>query len=447
MQIKLYNSLTNKVEEFKPIKENEISMYVCGPTVYDNIHIGNARPVVFFDMVHRFFKYMGYDVKYVSNFTDIDDKIIKKALELNIDELEVAEKYIKAYLDVCNGFNCLEYFANPRVTMCIPQIINYIKELVDKGFAYQQGDNVYFRVHKSPNYGILSNQQIDSLESGSRISVETEKEDPRDFVLWKLTSDEGIKWDSPFGKGRPGWHTECCVMINDIFKGQIDIHGGGNDLKFPHHENEIAQEMCAHESTIANYWLHNARIDLAGEKMSKSLGNVVWAKDLLAKYPYQAVRLMILNNHYRQSIAYKDELMERSVTEWDKISRAYVSLYREIELSNVELNKNTDTKYLPSFIETMADDFNTPNAFTVMYQLLKDVNTCMRTPNKDLKLLQEYLNSLDAMLNILGLIPDIKALNEEEKDLLLKWKEARANKNFELADELRQKIVELGIKF
>lgn len=445
MQIKLYNSLTNKIEDFKPIKENEISMYVCGPTVYNDIHIGNARPVVFFDMVHRFFKFLGYDVKYVSNFTDIDDKIIKRASELKITEEEVAEKYIEAYLKICSDFNCLPYYANPRVTKTIPQITEYIKQLVDLGYAYQQGDNVYFRVRKAPQYGILSNQQLDNLEAGSRISVETLKEDPSDFVLWKLTSDEGKKWDSPFGMGRPGWHTECCVMINDIFKGQIDIHGGGNDLKFPHHENEIAQEMCMHNSTIANYWLHNARIDLAGEKMSKSLGNVVWTKDLLEKYPYQAVRLMILSNHYRQSIAYKDELIERSCTEWDKISRAYLSLYRELELANVKEGK-VEEKYLSEFLENMADDFNTPNAFTVLYQLLKEINTSMRNSLKDYETLASYQASLDAMLNILGLIPDVVPLSFDERMLLLEWKLARNEKNFALADELRTKINELGIK-
>ena len=445
MDIKLYNSLTNKIEVFKPIKEGEISMYVCGPTVYGDAHIGNARPVVFFDMVHRFFSYLGYDVKYVSNFTDIDDKIIKKALELNITEEEVAEKYIEAYLKVCSGFNCLPYFANPRVTMTIPQITEYIKKLVDQGYAYQQGDNVYFRVRKAPKYGILSNQQLDNLEAGSRISVELEKEDPSDFVLWKLTSDDGKKWDSPFGKGRPGWHTECCVMINDIFKGQIDIHGGGNDLKFPHHENEIAQEMCMHNSTIANYWLHNARIDLAGEKMSKSLGNVIWAKDLLAKYPYQAVRLMILNNHYRQSIAYKDELLDRSCTEWEKISRAYLGLYRELELNNIT-EEVEDNKYLEEFLKNMADDFNTPNAFTVMYQLLKEINTAMRNPQKDYQVLKSYQQTLNAMLEILGLDPEVSPLNDEEKELVLAWRKARTDKNFALADELRIKINELGIK-
>ncbi len=446
MQIKLYNSLTNKIENFQPLKEGEISMYVCGPTVYDDIHIGNARPVVFFDMVHRFFNYLGYNVKYVSNFTDIDDKIIKKARELNITEEEVAEKYIEAYSKVCSDFGCLPYYANPRVTKTITQIIEYIKELVDLGYAYQQGDNVYFRVRKSPKYGILSNQQLDNLETGSRIGIEEEKEDPRDFVLWKLTDDNGKKWNSPFGMGRPGWHTECCVMINNIFKGQIDIHGGGNDLKFPHHENEIAQEMCMHNSTIANYWLHNARIDLAGEKMSKSLGNVVWAKDLLDKYPYQAVRLMILNNHYRQSIAYKEDLIERSCTEWDKIARTYLSLYRELELNNVQ-DSLPDNKYLEEFLNNMADDFNTPNAFTTMYQLLKEINTSMRFSQKNYEIMASYKKTLDVMLQILGLIPCVKPLNNEEKELLLAWKEARNNKNFVLADELRGKINELGIKF
>ncbi|MBQ8292434.1 MAG: cysteine--tRNA ligase [Bacilli bacterium] len=444
--MKLYNSLTNKIEDFKPIKEGEVSMYVCGPTVYNDIHIGNARPVVFFDMVHRFFDYLGYNVKYVSNFTDIDDKIIKKASELSITEEEVAEKYINAYLDVCRGFNCMPYYANPRVTNTIDQITDYIKQLVDLGYAYQSGDNVYFRVRKAKQYGILSNQQLDNLEAGSRISIESGKEDPSDFVLWKLTSDDGKKWNSPFGKGRPGWHTECCVMINDIFKGQIDIHGGGNDLKFPHHENEIAQEMCMHDSTIANYWLHNARIDLAGEKMSKSLGNVVWAKDLLEKYPYQAVRLMILSNHYRQSIAYKEDLIERSCTEWEKINRAYLSLHRELELADVNF-EGAEEVFLPEFLNNMADDFNTPNAFTTMFKLLKEINTSMRTAVKDYQVLATYKNSLSAMLNILGMIPDVKPLNKEEKEILLAWKKARAEKNFELADELRAKITEMGIKF
>ena len=445
MQIKLYNSLTNQIEEFKPIKENEISMYVCGPTVYNDIHIGNARPVVFFDMVHRFFKYLGYNVKYVSNFTDIDDKIIKKAKEQNINEEEVAEKYIKAYLDVCSGFNCLEYYANPRVTMCIPQITDYIQKLVENGYAYQQGDNVYFRVHKSPKYGILSNQQLDSLEAGSRIDVETDKEDPRDFVLWKLTSDDGKKWDSPFGKGRPGWHTECVVMIDKIFKGMIDIHGGGNDLKFPHHENEIAQSIALHNHSIANYWLHNARVDLNGEKMSKSLGNVIWLKDLITEYSPNAYRLMILNSGYRQSINYSPELIQSFQKEWDKIERVYVSLYRKLEQNDYLDKGNLIEEKIAAFDKSIANDFNFANGITAIYEINKEINKEIRS-GQNLELLANLFKTLNEMLEVLGLIVDIKPLTEEEKTLVNEWTIARQNKDFEKADLLRKQITELGIK-
>ena len=242
--MKIYNTLSKRKEEFVPVEEGKVKMYVCGPTVYNFIHIGNARPVVFFDTVARYFKTLGYNVKYVSNFTDIDDKIIKKAKEEGLTEKELAEKYIKRYLKVCKDFNCEEVYNHPRVTEWIKEITQFIEDLVKHDFAYQVGDNVYFRVHSSDKYGVLSNQKLDDLEVGSRIDVETDKEDPRDFVLWKLTSDEGIKWDTPFGKGRPGWHTECCVMIDKIFGGQIDIHGGGNDLKFPHQEGKNYDFYC-----------------------------------------------------------------------------------------------------------------------------------------------------------------------------------------------------------
>ena len=304
--IKLYNSLSNKIEVFKPIKENEVSMYVCGPTVYNYMHIGNARPVIFFDTVKRFFEYVGYNVKMVSNFTDIDDKIIKKAKEENTTEEVISEKYIKACLDDYEKLGCENDVIHPRVTQNIPNIIEFIDQLVKTNHAYQTGDDVYFSVRSIPNYGILSNQRLDELESGSRIDINNNKKDPADFTLWKKTNDDGKKWDSPFGLGRPGWHTECVVMIKDIFGGMIDIHGGGNDLKFPHHENEIAQSMALYNNAIANYWIHNARIDLSGEKMSKSLGNVVWLKDIVNMYPPQAYRLFVLNNHYRQTINYSE---------------------------------------------------------------------------------------------------------------------------------------------
>ncbi|MBO7078315.1 MAG: cysteine--tRNA ligase, partial [Bacilli bacterium] len=301
--IKIYNSLTNKIEEFKPIKENELSMYVCGSTVYDDIHIGNSRPVVFFDTVARFFSYMGYKVRFVSNFTDIDDKIIKRALSEGVDESVISERYIKSIKETYALLNCLPHFKNPKVTETMPQIIEFIQLLVDKGGAYVEGNDVYFDVSKAKDYGILSGQSVEKLISGARVEENDKKHNPCDFNLWKET-EVGKKWDSPWGEGRPGWHTECVVMINDIFHGKIDIHGGGLDLKFPHHDNEIAQASVAFNNKIANYWMHNGRIDLAGEKMSKSLGNVIWAKDLVKEIGYGPYRLMILNVPYRQPMAF-----------------------------------------------------------------------------------------------------------------------------------------------
>ena len=393
MDIKVYNSLTNKVEPFKPIEEGKLKMYVCGPTVYNDPHIGNARPVVFFDTVARFFKAIGYEVTYVSNFTDIDDKIIKKAQADGISEKELSEKYIERYLKVCDGLNCNNVDIRPRVTEWMEDILKFIGELKDKGFAYQVGDNVYFRVRSSDKYGVLSNQKIDDLEVGSRISVEDDKEDPRDFVLWKLTNDEGIKWDSEFGKGRPGWHTECCVMIDKILGNNIDIHGGGNDLKFPHHENEIAQAYVLHHNFIANYWIHNGRVDFDNVKMSKSLGNVVLAQDLLDKYNHNACRLVLLTSNYRQNFNFTFDLMDQTQAEWLKMERSYISLYRALEINN-ELSENESPleNYKEAFLNELANDFNTPNAITVLYQVLKDINVELRKKEKDYQLLNKYLN-------------------------------------------------------
>ncbi len=445
MEVKVYNSLTNTVEPFKPINDNELNIYVCGPTVYNDIHIGNARPVVFFDTVCRFFKVIGYNVKYVSNFTDIDDKIIKKAKEEGLTEKELAEKYINRYLKVCKEFNCEPVYKHPRVTEWIDEIVLFIKELVDKKYAYQVGDNVYFKVRSSDKYGILSNQKLDDLDVGSRIDVENDKEDPRDFVLWKLTNDEGIKWDTEFGKGRPGWHTECCVMIDKIFGGPIDIHGGGNDLKFPHHENEIAQVYALKKHFIANYWIHNGRVDFNNQKMSKSLGNTVGAQKLLDEYNHNACRLMLVQNNYRQNINFTYELIETASKEWEKMEKTYISLYRALELnSNISLKDVLDT-YYNEFITEMANDFNTPNAITVLYQVLKDINVLMRQKEKDYNKLNMYLNTLDKMFYILGLVPNVLPLKIEEKNLVLSWYEARNNKDFVKADIIRKEMNDRGI--
>lgn len=443
--IKVYNSLTNKMEDFKPIKKDEISMYVCGPTVYNHMHIGNARPVVFFDTVRRFFEYIGYQVKMVSNFTDIDDKIIQKAIEENTTEDSISEKYIKAYLDACDKIGCNKQVIHPRVTEHIEDIILYIDRLVKTAHAYQSGDDVYFDVRSIPKYGILSNQKLDNLESGSRIDINKNKKDPADFTLWKKTNDIGKKWSSPFGMGRPGWHTECVVMIDKIFGGKIDIHGGGNDLKFPHHENEIAQSMALNNHTIANYWIHNARIDLSGEKMSKSLGNVIWLKDIIDVYPPQAYRLFVLSNHYRQTINYSDELMKKMTIEWEKFEKTYVSLYRKIELNDLEFNGN-DLEIMKEFLNEMAYDFNTANALSVLYNLQKKINKDLRNTNCSLDELKDDFQTLQDMFDIFGLFVDIQPLSIKEKELVHAWQKAREKKDFVKADELRLKITEMDIK-
>lgn len=444
-QLKVYNSLSNKIEDFIPIHDNEVSMYVCGPTVYNHIHIGNARPVIFFDTVKRFLEYIGYKVKMVSNFTDIDDKIIRKAKEEKTTEEVISKEYIQAYLDVCDKIGCEKDVIHPKVTENMDAIIDFIDRLVQSGHAYQNGDDVYFSVRSIQEYGVLSNQRLDDLESGSRIDVDTNKLDPADFTLWKKTADEGKKWDSPFGAGRPGWHTECVVMIDKIFGGKIDIHGGGNDLKFPHHENEIAQSMALHQHMIANYWIHNARIELSGEKMSKSLGNVVWMKDILDKYPASAYRLLVLANHYRQSINYSEEMMNKFVNEWDKIEKAYISLYRKLELSD-QLQEGNILEIMEQFLTEMAYDFNTANAVSILYLLIKEINKNLRNPRVEISVLQDLFTTFQTMLQILGLKVDLNPLTSEEKELVQKWNEARKVKDFEAADRFRNEIQERGIR-
>lgn len=447
--IKLYNSLTNKIEEFKSIKENEVSMYVCGPTVYSNIHIGNSRPVVFFDTVARFFKYLGYKVTYVSNFTDIDDKIIKRAIEEGKTESEISEKYISEISETYKMLNCLPHDANPKVTENMDSIIKFIDELVDKKGAYVVDGDVYFDVSKIKEYGTLSGQTVENLIKGARIEQNEKKLNPIDFTLWKET-EVGLKWDSPWGKGRPGWHTECVVMINNIFGGPIDIHGGGLDLKFPHHDNEIAQSICHNDHKIANYWMHNGRIDFGGEKMSKSLGNVLWAKDLLKQVPHQVYRLLILNVPYRQPLNYKEDLLKQATNDYEKIKRAYISLFRKLEvekedLGKEELTNNELINLKQEFINAMSNDFNTANAITSIFQLTKMVNNYVRNKETNVSDMKQALGLFDEMLWVLGIGVDIKELSAEELEIVKKWQEARNNKDFAKADEYRKEINERNI--
>ena len=443
--IKVYNSLTNSLEQFKTIKENEVSMYVCGPTVYNHAHIGNARPVIFFDTVKRFLNYVGYKVTYASNFTDIDDKIIKAALEEGVSEEVITTKYINAFLELCEVLGCEMDVIRPKVTENMDEILSFIEQLVQNGNAYVSGDDVYFKVNSDPKYGVLSNQKLDELELGARIDVNEGKLDPRDFTLWKKTNDTGKKWDSKFGSGRPGWHTECVVMIHKIFNGKIDIHGGGTDLRFPHHENEIAQNYCLHDDFLANYWLHNARLDLRGEKMSKSLGNVIWVKDIVKEFSPQAFRLAILANHYRQVINYQDDMMRQMQGEWEKIEKMYVTFYRHLELKDC-LEGGTVMPVMNEFLNEMSYDFNTANALVHLYSHMKQMNKDIRQNGVEISVLMDEFKTFKDMLYVLGLNVSLKPLSTEEKEVVLKWQEARKNKDFETADMLRNKINELGIR-
>lgn len=447
--IKLYNSLTNKIEEFKSIKGKEVMMYVCGPTVYSNIHIGNSRPVIFFDTVARFFKYVGYNVTYVSNFTDIDDKIIKRAKEEGVTEKEISEKYISEIKKTYERLNCLPHDDNPKVTETMDDIISFIEMLIEKGGAYVVNGDVYFDVSKINEYGVLSGQTVENLIKGARIEQNEKKKNPIDFTLWKAT-DEGVKWKSPWSEGRPGWHTECVVMINKIFKGPIDIHGGGLDLKFPHHDNEIAQSICAFNNKIANYWMHNGRIDLGGVKMSKSLGNVLWANDLLDKVPYQVYRLLILNVPYRQPLNYKEELLQQATNDYEKIKRSYISLYRDLEMNDftfdkVEITDQNLQNEKETFVEAMSNDFNTANAITSIFKMSKIINNLIRDKNASIEIKEQAMQLYKEMLWVLGIEVDITPLTTEEKNIVCKWYEARNNKDFTLADELRKEINERKI--
>jgi cysteinyl-tRNA synthetase len=436
--MKIYNTLTKKIEVFKPIEENKITMYICGPTVNKRTHLGHMYPAIFFDVVYRYFKYLGYDVKYASNFTDIDDKIIEASIEEGISEKEIAEKYAKLYLEDLKKVNCLDIDYRPKVTEYISDIIDFINILIEKGYAYKNGSDVYMNIKKLDNYGILSNQKIEDLEYGNRIEVDQNKENPFDFVLWKNT-DKGIKWNTPFGEGRPGWHTECVVMINKIFGGLIDIHGGGIDLKFPHHENEIAQSEAICHNTLANYWMHNGHLMRDGVKMSKSLGNVLTVDDLLEKYSSNAIRIGILKNHYRNPLNLSDRLFEESETINEKIFNALKSANLYIQLNYLENISNINVD-LSSFEKEMDDDFS--NVFTYILDLVKTLNNSIRVNNEDIIYIYKRILII---ADVLGLKYELGSFCKEDKKIYEEWNRLRNNKEFEKADELREKLLEKGM--
>ena len=444
--MKLFNSMNQTIEEFKPIHEHEVNMYVCGPTVYNYPHIGNARPIVVFDTLKRTFQALGYKVKMVSNYTDVDDKIIKVAKECGVSEKEITEKFIKAYNDDRLALHAMMPAAAPRVTETMDAIIAFIELLVKKGHAYEIDGDVYFRVNSVESYGKLSNQQIDDLMVGARIDENSKKENPLDFTLWKRT-DEGIQWNSPWSVGRPGWHTECVVMINKEFHGEhtIDIHGGGMDLKFPHHENEIAQSRAAYETPIANYWIHNGMVNIDGEKMSKSLGNVIWAKDMIEKIGGNVLRWVFLSAHYRSPLNINEEAIETAKKELQKVQTSLKQAYVKLALADVEITDEAEDTLLTPFMDAMQDDMNTPNAFAALFETVKVLNQTIRQREVDLTFLQRIVKTVETMLDVLGIENNRLILSDEDKELHHKWKAAVKEKDFATADDYRARLIEKGI--
>jgi len=438
MALVIYNSLTNKMEEFKPINGNKVNMYVCGPTVYGYIHIGNARPVIFYDMLRRYLAFSGYDVTYASNITDVDDKIINKAISDNTTEKVVAKMFEDAYWDSVDKVGSSKPDLIPHATDYINEMIELIEDLIQKGYAYVSDGDVFFRVSKIKDYGCLSNQQIEELNSGARISVDDKKENPLDFALWKKT-EVGIKWDSPFGAGRPGWHTECVVMNHKLFGDVIDIHGGGMDLKFPHHENEIAQAEAAYGTHLAKYWIHVGRLDLNGVKMSKSLGNVIYVKDIDNTHDGMVLRCLILFSPYRQMIPYSMDLFNQYAKEYDKWVRAYKQCLFELQYKGL-LSDSVDSSDIDEFKKYMDDDFNVQNVLTLINNIVKAMNTSLRA--KDYDTLALKLHTLEVILDVLHINLFVDKMTEEELTVYKEWQEARLNKDFEKADIARAKLVE-----
>lgn len=442
--IRLYNTKTLQIEEFKPIHEGHVDMYVCGPTVYNYAHIGNARPMIVFDVLKRLFEAEGYSVTYVSNFTDVDDKIIKKAAEENTTEAVIAQRYIDAYQEVRTLLNTELPDITPRVTETMDKIIEFIDKLVKTGHAYEVNGDVYFSVESVPTYGEISHQHLDQLEAGARIETNDQKKNPYDFALWKKT-DMGIKWNSPWGEGRPGWHTECVVMINDNIGDCIDIHGGGMDLKFPHHENEAAQQEAMHGNTLANYWVHNAMVNIDGQKMSKSLGNTMWAKDVVLSLGTNLTRWLVSSVHYRKELNFSDETIETARKELDKVLTPLKQAYIKAALANYVMGDDYDKESYRAFLDCLDDDMNTPNAYAVIFETVKKLNQTLRQREIDFAQVALYRNAVEKMLNVLGIVVDKPVIGETEKELFAKWNQAKADKDFDSADKYRNELAEKGL--
>jgi cysteinyl-tRNA synthetase len=451
MGIKIYNTLTRNKEEFIPLEEGKVKMYVCGPTVYNYIHIGNARPAIVFDTVRRYLEFRGYDVRYISNFTDVDDKLIKAANELGEDVPTIAQRFINAYFEDVHALGCKKADAHPRVTETMDLIIEFIGALIEKGFAYESGGDVYYRTREFEGYGKLSHQSIEELKVGARIQVGEKKKDALDFVLWKTAKEGEISWDSPWGKGRPGWHIECSAMAREYLGDTIDIHAGGQDLAFPHHENEIAQSEALTGKTFARYWMHNGYINIDNEKMSKSLGNFVTVHDIIKQHDPQVLRFFMLSVHYRNPINYSEELLENTKAAFERLKTSYQNLKHRMDAS-AELTDNNQewldkiAALRSQFIKEMDDDFNTANGVSVLFDLSKLSNLYLMEKNTSGEVIQSFINEFEALLGVLGLsLKDEELLDEEIEALIEKRTQARKERNFQLADEIRDQLKEMNI--
>lgn len=453
--MKIYNTMTRKKEEFIPLEEGKVKMYVCGPTVYNFIHLGNARPFTVFDTLRRYFEYRGYEVTYIQNFTDVDDKIIKRSHEEGISPEEVAEKYIKEYFIDCDGLGIKRATVHPQVTDNIENIIVFVQDLIDKGYAYEAGGDVLFRTRKFKEYGKLSHQNIEELELGARIDVDDKKEDPLDFVLWKAKKEGEPGWQSPWGEGRPGWHIECSVMSNRYLGNTIDIHAGGQDLQFPHHENEIAQSECRNGNTFARYWMHNGYINVDGEKMSKSLGNFFTVRDISNKYDLGLVRFFLLATQYRNPVNFSDTVLEQAKAGLERLTNARDNA--EFILGNLADSSLRDEekdmvagldKYRERFIEAMDDDLNTADAISVIFELAKFMNTNIsdQSSKEFVQLNLDIFNELTGVLNIANKsVEEDDSLSQKVEDLIAKRAQAKKEKNFALADQIRDELTAMGI--
>lgn len=447
----IYNTMTRKKEEFVPADKNEAKIYACGPTVYNYIHIGNARPLCVFDVLRRYLEYRGMNVKFVQNFTDVDDKIIKRANEEGLSFSEVSEKYINEFWTDAHGLNVRDASVHPKATENIDEIIEIIKSLVDKGYAYDVDGDVYFRTLKFGDYGKLSHQPIEDLQSGARIAIGEKKEDPLDFALWKAAKEGEPYWDSPWGKGRPGWHIECSAMNRRYLGKTIDIHCGGQDLIFPHHENEIAQSECANGCTFARYWMHNGYINVDNVKMSKSLGNFKTVREIADKYGYEVIRYFLISSHYRSPINYSLEIIEQCRSALDRLYTCRESLDFAIK-NAIDIEDDNELIALinsrrEQFIKAMDDDLNTADGIAAVFELVKDINTKILDKNVSKNVCETAAKVFDELCGVLGILYNRKSndLDAEIEELIEKRQQARAAKDWATADKIRDDLKARGI--